>query len=168
MQQSFMGYPVDGCGCEGRLLDPCPFHMAGAAGGFFCGRRHTDHAEIGCCAAVQSVDRGSGDFPEAAAVATFSYELRQGGAIARAEPAGTVVVNGSQVAAGKAAIHFRYGAATASSMLERTGVFLNEHAAVVVMVWMACLLVQPLRMTGGLYRIHRLRRQRDLFCRPGF
>ena len=95
----------------------------------------------------------------AAAVATFSYELRQGGAIVPAEPAANVVVNGLQ-AAGKAVIHVRYGTATAPSMLERTRTFLNEHAAVVVMVWMVCLLVQMLRMTGGLYRIHRLRRQR--------
>ena len=103
----------------------------------------------------------------AAAVATFSYELRQGGAIAGAEPAGTVVVNGSQVTAGKATIHFRYDASTTSSMLERTGIFLNEHAAMVVMVWMVCLLVQLLKMTGGLYRIQRLRRQR-IFVPSGF
>ena len=91
-----------------------------------------------------------------AAVGTFSYEVH---ADAGTEPVGVVVVDGVQAVAGKVAIHARY-AVGAPSMLERVGVFLNEHAGVVVMIWMACLLVQLVRMTGGLYRIHRLRRHR--------
>jgi beta-lactamase regulating signal transducer with metallopeptidase domain len=89
-----------------------------------------------------------------AAAGTFVYELR---ADEGATPAGVVVLDGVQAMAGKVAIHARY-AVWAPSMVERAGVFLNEHAGVVVIVWMACLLMQLIRMTGGLYRIHRLRR----------
>jgi bla regulator protein blaR1 len=92
----------------------------------------------------------------AAAVGTFACELRAGEG---ATPVGVVVVDGVQAVAGKVAIHARY-AVGAPSMIERVGVFLNEHAGVVVMLWMVCLLMQLLRMTGGLYRIHRLRRRR--------
>jgi beta-lactamase regulating signal transducer with metallopeptidase domain len=92
----------------------------------------------------------------AAAVGTFACELRAGEG---ATPVGVVVVDGVQAVAGKVAIHARY-AVGAPSMIEHVGVFLNEHAGVVVMLWMVCLLVQLLRMTGGLYRIHQLRRRR--------
>jgi beta-lactamase regulating signal transducer with metallopeptidase domain len=92
----------------------------------------------------------------AAAVVTFSYELRVDGA---ALPARVVVVDGVRDATGGVTVHARYDL-EAPPMLERTGVFLNEHAGVVVIVWMACLLMQLVRMTGGLYRIHRLRRRR--------
>jgi beta-lactamase regulating signal transducer with metallopeptidase domain len=102
----------------------------------------------------------------AVAAATFSYELRQGGAVGSAEPARTVVVDGLQ-AGERAVIHAHYATATVPAMLESAGRFLNEHAGVVVMVWMVCLLVQLLRMTGGVYRIHRLRRQR-VFLPPAF
>jgi bla regulator protein blaR1 len=102
----------------------------------------------------------------AVAAATFSYELRQDGAVASAEPTGTVMADGLQVG-GKVVIHARYATATAAGMLESAGRFLNEHAGVVVMVWMVCLLAQLLRMTGGVYRIHRLRRQR-VFLPPAF
>jgi bla regulator protein blaR1 len=92
----------------------------------------------------------------AAAVGTFSHEL---GVDEGAEPARVVVVDGVRDAAGGLVVHARYDMG-APSMLERTGVFLNEHAGLVVMLWMVCLLVQLVRMTGGLYRIHRLRRHR--------
>jgi len=91
-----------------------------------------------------------------AAVGTFSYELRVDEG---AEPVRVVVVDGVRVAGGQMAIHARYDV-VAPSILDRVGVFLNEHAGIVVMLWMVCLLVQLVRMTGGLYRIHRLRRRR--------
>jgi beta-lactamase regulating signal transducer with metallopeptidase domain len=94
-----------------------------------------------------------------AAVGTFSYELRQDGAGA-ATQVGVVVADGGQPASGGGVtIHARYDLPT-TSVLERVGMFLNEHAGVVVIVWMGCLLVQLLRMTGGLYRMHHLRRRR--------
>ncbi len=91
-----------------------------------------------------------------AAVGTCSYELRADGG---ATPVGVIVADGVQAVAGKLAMHARY-AVGAPTMMERVGVFLNEHAGAVVMVWMACLLMQLVRMTGGLYKVHRLRRHR--------
>jgi beta-lactamase regulating signal transducer with metallopeptidase domain len=94
-----------------------------------------------------------------ATVGIFSYEFRQDGAGASAGTAPVVVVDGVRVAGGQMGIHARYDIVV-PSMLERVGMFLNEHAGVVVIVWMVCLLVQLLGMTGGLYRMHQLRRQR--------
>src|SRR5580658_6079502 len=74
----------------------------------------------------------------AAAVGTFSYELKVDEG---AEPARVVVVEGVRVAGGQVAIHARY-VGTAPSIPDRVGVFLNEHAGAVVMVWMGCLLAQ--------------------------
>ncbi len=91
-----------------------------------------------------------------AAIGTCSYELR---ADEGAAPVGAVVVDGVQAVAGKIAMQARY-VVGAPTMMERVGVFLNEHAGAVVMVWMACLLMQLVRMTGGLYKVHRLRRHR--------
>ncbi len=93
-----------------------------------------------------------------ASVGTFWYEWHVGGGAA-GEPADIVVVDGVRDAAGGMGIHVRYAVA-APSLPERVGIFLNEHAVVVVMVWMACLSIQLVRMTGGLYRMHRLRHER--------
>jgi bla regulator protein BlaR1 len=94
-----------------------------------------------------------------AAVGTFLYEVRVDEGAAVLKPARVLVLDGVRDAAGGMAVHARYDMA-APSVLERAGVFLNEHAGVVVIVWMACLLMQLIRMTGGLFRIHRLRRHR--------
>jgi bla regulator protein BlaR1 len=51
-----------------------------------------------------------------------------------------------------------YGGVMAQDLIRRTGYFLNAHARVVVLVWLACLLGQLLRLTGGLYQLQRLRR----------
>jgi bla regulator protein blaR1 len=47
-----------------------------------------------------------------------------------------------------------------ASLLVRAGRFLNAHAATVVLIWMLCLLVQLVRMAGGLYQMGKLRTSR--------
>ena len=42
--------------------------------------------------------------------------------------------------------------------LERAGDYLNEHAAVVTLIWLACFAGQMLWLTIGLYEVRRLRR----------
>ena len=96
----------------------------------------------------------------AVAAATFFYELRLGGQ-ERVSVGTHVLVSGGAVTVtlqGDAA-------APASTLLERTGEYLNAHASVVVLVWMACLLGQLVRLTGGLYQIRRLRRNK-VFAAP--
>ena len=47
-----------------------------------------------------------------------------------------------------------YGGVMAQDLIRRAGNFLNVHANVVVLIWLACLLGQLLRLTGGLYQLH--------------
>ncbi|HEY4334871.1 MAG TPA: hypothetical protein VGM89_03215, partial [Puia sp.] len=45
-----------------------------------------------------------------------------------------------------------------TSILQQTNNYLNAHATLITLIWLACLGAQLLRLTGGLYNIHRLRR----------
>jgi len=49
-------------------------------------------------------------------------------------------------------------AVTFRTAIQRANDYLNTHAALVTLIWLACMLAQLIRLTGGLYRIHRLRR----------
>ncbi|HEX3933208.1 MAG TPA: M56 family metallopeptidase, partial [Puia sp.] len=103
--------------------------------------------------------------------ATVCYEFRQGN---RLLTPGTALVadggggaaqttdNAGGTAAGGAITQLwqkiSFTAQRQGSLIQRTGDYLNTHAAVVTLVWLACLLGQILRLTGGLYHIRRLRR----------
>jgi bla regulator protein blaR1 len=99
-------------------------------------------------------------------VATFLHEIRigdrlvtprvavefrrvTGGAVKAATKAATVVIRKTSNT---------YGGVMVQDLIGRAGQFLNAHANVVVLIWLACLLGQLLRLTGGLYQLQRLRR----------
>lgn len=46
---------------------------------------------------------------------------------------------------------------TVRTVLQRINDFLNTYATLVTGIWLGCLLAQLLRLSGGLYRLHRLR-----------
>ncbi len=99
------------------------------------------------------------------AALTFFYELRLGGQ-QRAAVVTKVVVTGAVPDGGIKIVLTNKDVTQASTLMERTGEYLNAHASVVVLVWMACLLGQMVRLTGGLYQIRRLRRNK-VFAAPG-
>ena len=43
-------------------------------------------------------------------------------------------------------------------LLQRTESYLNTHALMITFIWLICLAAQLVRLTGGLYRINRLRK----------
>src|ERR1700753_1547463 len=43
------------------------------------------------------------------------------------------------------------------TILQQANNYLNAHATLVTLIWLACFFAQLLRLTGGLYKIHRLR-----------
>jgi bla regulator protein BlaR1 len=49
-------------------------------------------------------------------------------------------------------------AAISISTWQQTINYLNSHATLITLIWLACLGLQLLRLAGGLYNIHRLRR----------
>ena len=52
--------------------------------------------------------------------------------------------------------------AAAENVLREIGIFLNHYALTIVLVWLACMAVQLMRLTGGLYHIYRIRRRSTL------
>jgi beta-lactamase regulating signal transducer with metallopeptidase domain len=47
---------------------------------------------------------------------------------------------------------------TAGNIMQQTGDYLNAHAGMITLIWLACLSIQLIRLTGGLYRLSRIRR----------
>jgi beta-lactamase regulating signal transducer with metallopeptidase domain len=102
-----------------------------------------------------------------AAGTTFFYELRQE---ARQPTTGVdrIVVEGADKkvpgtpGTGKGIASWQQEISLAfnrpESFIRQAGDYLNTHATVVTLVWLACLLGQLLRLTGGLYQVRRLRR----------
>jgi len=97
---------------------------------------------------------------------TFVYQVREGGdrATSEALASGTMVRTGAGTGAKNdvgpgmtAEVQFKL--ARASTFIERVGDYLNTHASVVAGVWLACLVVQLVRLTGGLYQMRRYRRK---------
>jgi bla regulator protein BlaR1 len=48
---------------------------------------------------------------------------------------------------------------TLGNVMQQTGDYLNAHAGMITLIWLACLSVQLMRLTGGLYRLGRIRLQ---------
>jgi bla regulator protein blaR1 len=87
---------------------------------------------------------------------TVCYEFRQGNRLLT--PGTALVTDGGGGAITQLWQKISFTAERHGSLIQRTGDYLNTHAAVVTLVWLACLLGQILRLTGGVYHIHRLRR----------
>ncbi|HWK05004.1 MAG TPA: M56 family metallopeptidase [Puia sp.] len=92
--------------------------------------------------------------------ATLFYEFRQEDRdLAAAGPRMTVGEAGS---AGRTVAQFGQENFIAligqESFSQRAGEYLNTHAAMVTLVWLACLSGQMLRLTVGLFQVRRLRR----------
>ena len=89
--------------------------------------------------------------------ATFGYELRHAD---RQFPAGSAMAPAK--ADGGVITHFQQRLSVSlvkpDNFIQRANNYLNTHAAVISLIWMTCLLVQLLRITGGLYQVHRIRR----------
>jgi bla regulator protein blaR1 len=100
--------------------------------------------------------------------ATFCYEFRQSPdqspvqSITVATTAATTVAQTFTPSTPTTPILIQSRNSITSSMLEnlmqKTGDYLNTHAILVTLVWLACLSVQMLRLIGGLYQVRRLRR----------
>jgi bla regulator protein BlaR1 len=93
------------------------------------------------------------------ATSTFIYELR----LNQPQP---TIITGTQVQVQIANAQLQQqthtpvstGAHPSIDILQFAGDYLNTHAALVTLIWLACFLAQLLRLSGGLYKIHRLRR----------
>jgi beta-lactamase regulating signal transducer with metallopeptidase domain len=89
--------------------------------------------------------------------ATFGYELRQADRALPVETAMTALKAGDGVIA-HFQQHVSIGLTGSDNFIQRTNNYLNTHAPVISLAWLACLLAQLLRLTGGLYQVHRIRR----------
>lgn len=87
--------------------------------------------------------------------ATFVRELGGGFSVVRVTGAveETAVLSGVQLQVAQGVLR-NYG------LVEQVRAFLNTHASTVVMIWLFCLLVQLVRLMGGLYKMGRMRRYR--------
>ena len=99
--------------------------------------------------------------------ATFFYETGQSGNLQAPGMAQTAVEMTANGAIGDNAIpptktpgHLKAapGLQATEFLLQRASDYLNSHAIVVTLIWLACLSGQMLRLTLGLYQVRRLRR----------
>ena len=89
--------------------------------------------------------------------ATFLYEIRQGDNLMM--PTGGIqIADGDK---GRIIPHLRQDIsvdfAKQENFILRAADFFNTHASLVTLIWLACLSMQMLRLTGGLYQVSRLR-----------
>jgi bla regulator protein blaR1 len=91
-----------------------------------------------------------------AAGATFYYELGQAADMVTTGPlkAASEAANGSVTVLQREMLS---RSTTAGNIMQQTGDYLNAHAGIITLIWLACLAVQLMRLTGGLYRLNRIR-----------
>jgi bla regulator protein blaR1 len=118
---------------------------------------------IGCTRRLPAVLRynllaADGLFFLLVAAATFYYEMGQAAGPAEATP----LRPASGTTTGPTAFfqqEMLAGPATPANMMQQTGDYLNAHAGMITLIWLACLSIQLMRLTGGLYRLSRIRRR---------
>ena len=91
-----------------------------------------------------------------AAAATFYYEMGQAAGPVEAAPLRAT----SETASGSMAFlrqEMFAGHITPANMMQQAGDYLNNHAGMITLIWLICLSVQLIRLTGGLYRLNRIR-----------
>jgi len=93
-----------------------------------------------------------------AAGSTFYYEM---GHAAGPVNAGLFQAMPSEPASGSMTVlqpEMLSRSTTAGNIMQQTGDYLNAHAGMITLIWLACLSIQLIRLTGGLYRLSRIRR----------
>jgi len=93
-----------------------------------------------------------------AAGITFYYEMGQAAGPVKAGPLQAT----SETAKGPMAFlqqEMLTRPVTVGNVMQQTGDYLNGHAGMITLIWLACLSVQLMRLTGGLYRLSRIRQQ---------
>jgi beta-lactamase regulating signal transducer with metallopeptidase domain len=93
-----------------------------------------------------------------AAGITFYYEMGQAAGPVKAGPLRAT----SETAKGPMAFlqqEMLTRPVTLGNVMQQTGNYLNAHAGMITLIWLACLSIQLLRLTGGLYRLSRIRLQ---------
>jgi bla regulator protein BlaR1 len=101
-----------------------------------------------------------------AAGSTFYYEMEQAAGPVKAGPLGaTSGAAGASMTVLQPEMLSR--STTAGNIMQQTGDYLNAHAGMITLIWLACLSVQLMRLTGGLYRLSRIRMHSSLLSPPG-
>src|SRR5579863_8918543 len=84
---------------------------------------------------------------------TFGYELRCGTPGSGPAAAHIVLAPGKNVSATTPAVVFRAGH---PDLVQQINDYLNSQALIITIVWLACLSIQLLRFSGGLYQLGRI------------